>query len=292
MTSMTHTRTESPRSEPTRTEESRAETAPAAAAVGFWATLASEWRKQWTLRSNLVLVATALFLGIGMSALLCTLIGVSWSEMPPEGRAGIDPLMLGLAGILISDILLVVLAARNVAGEYSTGMIRLTLAATPRRSRVLTAELLVIAVTVLAVGSAVTFGGFHAGQAILASYGADSASIGEGDVLRTLVLTALADPVMPLLAACLAVLLRSSAGTIATMLGLLFVPSMFGVLLPEWWQVNLVRYLPGYASENLVGLSSAESLTFMEPAPAAMALVAWLVVGAVAAYTALARRDA
>lgn len=82
-----------------------------------------------------MLVALALVLGVGMSAMLCALIGTSWSEIPPEGRAEIDPLLLGLVGVLVSDILLIVLATKNVAGEYASGMIRLTLAATPRRVR-------------------------------------------------------------------------------------------------------------------------------------------------------------
>lgn len=260
---------------------------------GVLAALGSEWRKLWTLRSTYIVLALAVVLSIGVSALLSTVVGASWSDIPPAERAGLDPTTVSLGGLLLSEILLIVLAVTTISAEYSTGMIRLTFTATPRRARVLSAKLLVVGSAALVVGCLVTFGGFLAGQAIFSSHGLSAANLAEQDVLRTLVLTGLTAPAMPLIAACLAVLIRSAAGTIAAVLGVLFVPGMFGAMLPDWWQENVLRYFPGIVGESLMTVEPAPgALTYLEPGPAVAVLTGWVVLVAVVAYTVLARRDA
>jgi ABC-2 type transport system permease protein len=268
------------------------ETRASAARVGFGATLASEWTKFTSLRSTYIMVGLALLLSVGMTALVTTVIGATWSDWPANEQANFEPVLTSFFGAIFSGIILSVLGVTAVASEYSSGMIRTTLVATPRRGRVLFAKALIIGVIALVVGTVTTVGMFLVGQAIFGSAGIPTASLGDEEAFRMVLGFSLGSPVFPLIGAALAVLLRNTAGAITTVIALFFAPSIFGPVLPSWWQENVIRLLPGPATDNIAMLNDADSVLHMAPGLAAVVAVAWVVLFLGVAYAMLAKRGA
>jgi ABC-2 type transport system permease protein len=118
----------------------------------------------------------------------------------------------------------------------------------------------------------------------------------EPDALRTVLGFGLLAPMYPLLGASLAVLFRSTAAAISTVLALIFTPAIFGALLPAWWQENVLRYLPDRAADSisighLGGGGFGPSTSYLEPTTGAIVIGIWLAVFLGAATITLVRRD-
>jgi ABC-2 type transport system permease protein len=195
-------------------------------------------------------------------------------------------------GTLFSTIVFAVLGVMAGTSEYGSGTMRLTLAATPRRWRVLAAKAIVLAALALVVGLVADVAMFLVAQAVYASYGLRSASLADGDALRTVLCDGLLAPLLPLMALSLGIALRSTAGALTSVLAFVFAPWIVGGLLPDWWQDNVLGNLPGAAAEAITmgHLPVAES--DMAPGLAAIVVAAWLTAFLGAACTVLERRDA
>jgi ABC-2 type transport system permease protein len=234
----------------------------------------------------------AVLLSLGMTVLVTTVIGATWSDWQASDQASFDPILTSLSGTIFLGIILSVLGVTAVSSEYSSGMIRTTLTATPRRGRVLAAKALIIGAITLVVGTITTVGMFLVGQAILGSSGIPTASFGDDEALRTLLGIGIGSPVFPLIGAALAFLLRNTAGAITTVIALIFAPSIFGAVLTSWWQENIIRFLPGPATDNLAKLNESGSALYMAPGLAAIVAIAWVALFLGAAYAMLIKRDA
>lgn len=98
-----------------------------------------------------------------------------------------------------------------MTAEYGSGMMRLTLTATPRRGRVLAAKAAVVAGLTLAGGLVTATVTFLVAQAVFASYGVPTASLADGDALRTVLGDGVLTPVLPVIAVALGFATRSTA---------------------------------------------------------------------------------
>ncbi|MDP2711489.1 MAG: ABC transporter permease subunit [Solirubrobacteraceae bacterium] len=260
--------------------------------TAFPVTLRSEWTKLASLRGTWIKVALALVLAVGMSALIAIVIGATWNDASAADRAAFDPARDALFGGIFSAIVFVVLGATAATSEYTSGMIRLTLTATPRRGRVLAAKAAVVAAITLAAGLLANATMFLVAQAIFGSYGLQTASLTDGDALRIVVADGLLAPVLALIALALGFALRSTAGAVTSVLGLIFLPGIFGTLLPAWWQDNVLDYLPGAAAEAITSGHLEGATATMAPALALVVLAGWLTVFLGGALAALQTRDA
>lgn len=137
-------------------------TATSAAAPPFAATLASEWTKLWTLRFTRGMLLLALLLAAGASAIFVLTTSVTRGDSLAEMRP-MDVVGTSMLGVDFAVIALEVLCASAVASEYSTGMIRHTLAATQRRWKVLAAKSVVLTATTLMAGILAAVLAFGAG---------------------------------------------------------------------------------------------------------------------------------
>ena len=236
--------------------------------------------------------ARASLLAVATSAAAWIAVGVTWDDWSAAERAEFDPILFPLVGAVLTGIALPLIGVKSVSSEYSSGMIRLTLTATPRRGRLLLAKALAVAAVTLIAGSIAVIAMFLTGQAIYASYGLDTASPFELDVLRTLAATGAMFTVFPVLAVALAVQLRSAAATITAVLALVFVPAVVGALLPSWFQDHVVAYLPAPATDS-VSISHLEGADAQLSAGVALVvLVGWLAAFLIAAHVVLEKRDA
>ncbi len=254
--------------------------------------LRSEWTKLSTLRATRVQLALAVVLSPALSALVALLVGLTHSDWKPQDLADFEPISFSLVGSLVGGIVFAVLGVRAVTAEYSSGMIRLSLTATPRRERLLAAKAGVLALVTLAAGTVMTVAMFLVAQAILSGYDVKSAGLGDGDALRAVLATAITSPIVPLFALSLGFMLRSTAGAITSVLGLIFVPAIVGAILPQSWQDHVLIYLPGAASDALAFGRLPDAPHGLAPVPAALVLLAWTALFLGGALLALERRDA
>lgn len=268
-------------------------TPPRAARVdpGLGATIRSEWDKARTARAprrNLILGTV---LGIALSLLLAVVTGATFDEWGPNERAEFDPVLFPLSGSLPMTIFFIAAVVGLVAPEYGSGMIRLTLASTPRRWRVLAAKT-VVAITATSIATLVTVVVMMVGcQAIFSANDLPTASVGDADLWRAIILLVATGPVFPVIGIAAAFVMRSAAGAVSATLALIFVPAMVGGLLPEWWERNVLSLLPGAASDSLAIAHVSESPQHLHPALAVVVLLVWTVGMLFVAYRALESRD-
>ena len=173
-------------------------TAPPVRSVGLGSAILAEWAKLWSLRSTLVCLALTPLVGVGLSTLAALAVGAAGTEALPPGTDPVDQAAaLAHIGPVFGVVALVVLAAQVSAGEYP-GRIGLTLAAHPRRWRVLAAKAAVLLAVALAAGLATAFAAFPASQAVLAAFDMPVADLGDAEHLRTTLLLGATLPLFPL----------------------------------------------------------------------------------------------
>jgi ABC-2 type transport system permease protein len=202
----------------------------------------SEWTKLRTVPSTAWSLAAAVALIVGFGALYCVL-RVTRPPTGPEAVAAFDPTAVSLTGTQLAQLAVGVLGVLLVAGEYATGTIRVSLAAVPRRLPVLWGKAVVFALTTLALCLPATLAAFLVGQSILSAERLDT-SLSDPGVARAVAGSALFLSAVGLLGLGLGGLLRSTAGAVAALFGLLFGPQLLTGLLPATWSDTLYRYLP------------------------------------------------
>lgn len=260
----------------------------AARPASFVNTLASEWSKLAALRSTHLTLGLGLVLSVATTALVCLALGStqeSWA-------ADFSPITTSMVGNIWALIVTAVFGALVMSREYSGGLIRLTLSATPQRGRVLAAKLLLVTAITLVFGLLTTVGMFLVGQLVLGAYGMPTASLGDADAQRMVLGLGAVMPFFPLVGLALGVILRSTAGAITAVLGFLWLPVIFGAFLPRWWQENVMSQLPGNALDSVTIAHIEPTPSMVDPLVGVVIATAWLVAIVGAAYVALLRRDA
>ena len=203
-----------------------APTAPAAGQQTLRVTqprvLLSEWTKFRSLRSTMWTLLTAVVLTIGIGALFSAVTANQYHTFSAADKASFSPITTSLNGILFSQLAIGVLGVLLISGEYSTGMIRSSLTAVPRRLPVLWAKLGVFAGVAFAVMLVTSFVSFFVGQALLSSHHL-GVSISAPNALRDVIGAALYVTVAGIIGMTLGALMRNTAAGISTMVAVFFV---------------------------------------------------------------------
>jgi hypothetical protein len=211
----------------------------------------AEWIKLVSLRSSWITVAAAVVAVVALGALVSYVTNTHWDHMSAGERAGFDPVGRSLGGVELAQLAIGVLGVLVVTGEYATGMIRSSLMAVPRRLPVLGAKLLVYTACTFVLMIASAFVAFLLGQQLLGTHGT---TLGAPHALRAVIGVALYLAVVAALAVGLGFVLRSTAGGIAALVGLLLVLPGVGRLLPDTWQPHVLPYLPSNAGASVFQL--------------------------------------
>lgn len=207
----------------------------------------SEWTKFRSLRSTLYTLLLAVVLMIGLGSLLS---GIAASQ--PHGfDPGNTAVSTSLTGTFFAQLSTGVLGVLLITGEYSTGMIRASLAVVPTRLPMLWAKLAVCAAAVFVTMLVASFTAFLVGQAILSSKGMN-ASLSDPGALRSIVGAALYLTVAAITALALGALLRNTAAAISTFVAAFFVIPPLTMLLPASVSDHFVQYLPSNAGGMLI----------------------------------------
>ena len=264
-------------------------TTPVTTGVTLARVVRSEWTKLWSLRSTRWALLVSVVGMAGLGILVSAVQMAHWRQMSRQDRATFDPVDVSLGGWHLAQLAVGVLGVLLITGEYSTGQIRSTFAAVPRRLPVLWAKAGVYAAITLVLMLASSFAAFLISQPILRRHHVET-TLSSPHVLRAVVGAALFLTATGLFGLSLGALVRNTAGGIATFAGLMFVLPGITAILPNSWGDSIDPYLP---------LSAGTDILTIHPDPASLA--AWTgfllflgySVGALALSAALLlRRDA
>jgi ABC-2 type transport system permease protein len=241
----------------------------------------SEWTKLRTLRSTRYALLAAVAMTIGFAVLTALVNASRWSSMSASERASFHPLDTSVVGVVTAQLAIGVLGVLVMSGEYSTGMIRSTFSAVPKRLPVLWAKAGVFGLVTLVLTLPSTLIAFFAAQAILRGQsvnGHDIAlSFSDAGVARAVIGGALYLTLIGLLGLGLGAILRNTAGGISAFAAILFVLPPLVAVLPSSWSNAISPYLPGIAGGAII-----------QTGHPAHTLAPWTGFGVLAGYTAIA----
>jgi len=253
--------------------------------------LRSEWAKLWSLRS------TWITLGLGLLFLIAfgVIAAAHYKSELNSGRplrpddAGATALSLSLFGTNFAQLALGVLGVLVTAGEYSTGMIRSTLAAVPRRLPVLWSKAAVFGLVALGVSLIGVVAVFPIASGIVSGTPA-ALTFSHSGVVRSLLGAGLYLGLFGVIGTALGALLRSVAGGISVLVAaLMLVPGLIS-LLPSSWQDNISPYLPSNAGESMFALT--HDSTALSPTAGLLVFLGWTALALAGAAYRLVRTDA
>ncbi|QHC25415.1 ABC transporter permease [Streptomyces sp. GS7] len=250
--------------------------------------LRSEWTKIRSVRSTVWTLGIAVVVTVVVGVLICTLARNDFASLPDSRRLAFDPTNISFAGMGLGQLSMIVFGVLVVSNEYSTGMIRTSLAAVPQRGTFLFSKLLVATALVFAVGLATSFVTFFAGQAAL---GEHRAYLDDPGVLRAVVGGCLYMTMIALFSMGVATMLRSP------MLSL-------GILMPFFFLISSIlgnvsatrkigRYLPDQAGSKIMQVvAPVNDQTPYGPWGGFAIMAAWTAAALLGGFLLLRRRDA
>ncbi|GAA1033596.1 ABC transporter permease subunit [Virgisporangium ochraceum] len=209
----------------------------------------AEWTKFRSLRSVLVTVGLTVVLAVVFGVLISSGQARQYAELTAAERAAFDPTYVSLIGCFtFAQLAIGALGVLSVTSEYATGTIRPSLAAVPRRGRLLAAKAVVLGAAAFVAANVAVFAAYLGGQPTLSGMDAPSSTLDDPHVLRAVLgagwwLTAVA-----LLGVGVGMLVRSTAGAFTVVVAsTLLVPLVSG-LLPEWF----ARWWPTTAGQQVL----------------------------------------
>jgi ABC-type transport system involved in multi-copper enzyme maturation permease subunit len=212
--------------------------------VTFGGALRSEFTKIRSLRSSYWTLLVMIVLTVILGAV------ATYGQTKAHRAPYFDPASWSMGGLVLTQLVIGVLGALVITSEYSTGMIRTSLTALPRRSLLVAAKVTVFAAVAFVTGLISTLASFFIGQAIMSPHHI-STTLSHPNVLRAVIGGALFLTVCGLLALGIGLLIRHTAGAVAAVAGLLFVLPLLGNLLPHSLQNDVNKWLPTVAGAQI-----------------------------------------
>jgi hypothetical protein len=226
---------------------------PTYRAANFGDAVRAEWTKARTVPSTMWTLIVAAVLGIGLGALISALAAHQYAKASASTRASWDPTSISSSGLGIAQLAIGVLGALIITSEYSTGAIGSTLAAVPRRNRMLAAKATVVLAVVFVVVELIAFVSFFIGQALISGH-APSATLGDPNVLRAIIGGGLYGALLGVLGLMFGAILRSAAAAISLLVALLFVLPGIAAALPASIEHTVEKFWPTQAGQQIAGV--------------------------------------
>jgi ABC-2 type transport system permease protein len=249
---------------------------PAAGRAGLRGALASEFTKLRSVRSTYWTLGALFIVSVGLGIAITAGTAANFADNPGN-KAGFDATQASLGAFFeIGQLIIAVLGAMVITSEYSTGMIRTSLTAQPRRGVVYAAKAMVFTAVTLVISIITAFIAFFIGQAIYSSKGVSASLfhtvtipananvncgpsgctatfsgtdvITSSTVLTAIIGTALFVTIVALIAFGVGSIVRHTAGAIAIVIALLFIVPILEQTLPNDWRWDIMRFLPDAAT--------------------------------------------
>lgn len=255
--------------------------------------LASEWLKVRSVRSSYLMLGIALgtvLLGLALASMAAGM----YDNAPPEQRPSARIADLEEVLVIVPQLCMGVLGALVITSEYTTGMIRTSLAVVPRRWPVLAAKGVVVGSLSLVIGPVAVFGTYAVSRWVLGDRFSGAYLTSFADKLPFLIVTSLTVTVFALLGLGLGSLLRSAAGAIALLVSLVYVIPIIVGNIPEPWSERLGSVMIGALPREITGDHITTSVygSLLAPPAAVAVLIAYAVLPLLAAGWRIRRRDA
>jgi ABC-2 type transport system permease protein len=250
--------------------------------------LRSEWTKIRSVASTVWTLSVAVVVTVALGMLIAALSKNEFDGMSARDKLSFDPTFISFAGMSLGQLAMIVFGVLVVSNEYSSGMIRSSLAAVPQRGTFLFSKLVVATGLALVVGLVTSFVAFFLGQAML---GEHRASIGDEGVLRAVIGGGLYMTLIALFSMGVAAMLRSP------MLSL-------GILMPFFFLISSIlgnvsatekigRFLPDQAGSKIMQVvPPVDDDTPYGPWGGLGIMVLWVLAALIGGYLVLKKRDA
>jgi ABC-2 type transport system permease protein len=258
-------------------------------AATFGDVLRSEWTKLRSVRSTFWALTVTVVLGIGLGAVISAATAHSYAKFSVSQKLSWDPTGVSGAGMALAQLAIAVLGVLAISSEYSSGMIRTSLIAVPKRGRVLAAKSLVFAGVTFVVGEVTTFVAFFVGQALISGH-APHAALGDPGVARAVAGGGLYLAALAVLSVAVGALLRHPAAAIACMMAVVLVLPLIAEALPVSWRNPVTEFWPTQAGSQLT--SVYHSAHTLQPWPGFGVMCLFVAIVYAIAWTLLDRRDA
>jgi ABC-2 type transport system permease protein len=249
---------------------------PAAGQAGLRGAIASEFTKLRSVRSTYWTLGALFVVSVGLSLAITAGIAANMANNPGN-KAGFDATQTSLGAFFeLGQLIIAVIGAMVITSEYSTGMIRTSLTAQPRRGVVYAAKGIAFTAVTLVISIVTAFVAFFTGQAMLSGKGVAASLfhtvtipasanmncnpsgctatffgtdvINPSTVLTAIIGTALFVTIVALIAFGVGSIVRHTAGTIAIVIAFLFIVPILEHTLPDNWRFDIMRFLPDAAS--------------------------------------------
>jgi ABC-type transport system involved in multi-copper enzyme maturation permease subunit len=257
---------------------------PAVGQAGLRGAIASEFTKLRSVRSTYWTLGALFVVSVGLSVLICAGTAANMANNPGN-KAGYDATQNSLGALFfLGELIIAVIGAMVITSEYSTGMIRTSLTAQPRRGVVYAAKAISFTSVTLVISIVTAFIAFFAGQAMLSGKGVAASLFhtvtipananmnctgggpGSGpgnctatfsgtdvitasNVLTAIIGTALFVTIVALIAYGVGAIVRHTAGTITIVIAFLFIVPILEHTLPDNWRFDIMRFLPDAANQ-------------------------------------------
>ncbi|MGA5504348.1 ABC transporter permease [Streptomyces umbrinus] len=248
----------------------------------------SEWTKIRSVASTVWTLSLAAVVTVALGVLISLLSKNEFDDLSTKDRLSFDPTFISFAGMSLGQLAMIVFGVLVVSNEYSTGMIRTSLAAVPQRGTFLFSKIAVATGLAFVVALATSFVAFFLGQAMLGSH---RASIGDPGVLRAVIGGGLYMTLIALFSMGVATMLRSP------MLSL-------GILMPFFFLISAIlgnvgatkkfgQYLPDQAGSKIMQVvTPIDDDVPYGPWGGLGIMVLWVLVAVAGGYVLLKKRDA
>ena len=250
--------------------------------VAFHRILLSEWTKLRSVRSTKWSLVVGFLLTIAFPVIFSLVTRSHWHSMSARERSGRHPLDIALAGVNVAQLAIAVLGVLLVSAEYSTGSIRSTFTAAPKRLPVLWAKVLDYAVVSLVLIVPAVLVSFFASQAILHTIHPLHISFTQSGVARSVLGGALYVMLVGTFALAIGAIVRNTAGGIAAFAAIFFV-------LPQSWNNAISQYLPSEAGRQVFALHHAAHT--LRPLTGGLLFAGYCALALAIAAVLLVRRD-
>jgi len=229
--------------------------------ISIVSTTKSEWIKFRSVRSTLYNVITIFVLSIGLGALISFAAAHDYVAHP-ERQIDFEPLRFSLVGIFFAQFVVGVLGSMFITSEYSTGTIRTTLAAVPRRTMMVIGKIIVMLASVFVISELITFIAFLIGQAIFKANRSGNVSVpnltlSSPGALRGVIFAGLYLVLLAAIGFGLGLILRKSVAAIVVFVVVLLVLPILAALLPSSWGNPILRYLPSELGRGMMSINQA-----------------------------------
>jgi ABC-2 type transport system permease protein len=248
--------------------------------------LRSEWIKLRSLRSTVWSFAIVFVIQVGFGLIMALNAHVPTGAVVTDEMTMSNVVNAATIGLFLGQLVVAVLGVLVISGEYSTGMIRSSLTAVPKRLPVLWGKAIVFAVATAVVAAVSILAALFVTVPILAGSGF-APDLADGTLWLRLLGAVGYVTFIGLISFGIGAILRSTPGGIAASLGLILVLPTILQLIPADWAHSLIDWLPGSAGQNLMYPGGA-----FEAWQALLVMLGWIAVVLTGAALLLRRRDA